>query len=44
MIGLPAGYLREPLPQLRPDEEAQVRDLLVRYGALEEPAAKRVAT
>jgi dihydrodipicolinate synthase/N-acetylneuraminate lyase len=44
MIGLPAGYLREPLPPLRPDEEARVRDLLVRYGALEEPAAKRVAS
>ena len=44
MIGLPGGYLREPLPPLRPEEEARVRDLLVRYGALEEPAAKRVAS
>lgn len=34
MLGLPGGYLREPVPNLTPEQEAKVRDLLVRWGAL----------
>ena len=44
MLGLPAGHLREPVPPLKPAEEAAVRDLLVRHGALDGPPARRAAS
>jgi dihydrodipicolinate synthase/N-acetylneuraminate lyase len=40
MLGLPGGHLREPVPALTPAEEAAVRDLLVRYGAIDGAAAE----
>ena len=44
MIGLPAGYTREPLRPLTPDMEAKVRDLLVRHVALESRRALQAAS
>jgi len=44
MLGLPGGHLREPVPSLTPADEAAVRDLLVRYGALDGAAAERAAS
>jgi dihydrodipicolinate synthase/N-acetylneuraminate lyase len=34
LLGLPGGYLREPLPQLTPDEKAGVKAALKAIGAL----------
>lgn len=34
MIGLPAGHLRDPLLPITPDQEAELRSLLVKWGAL----------
>ncbi|MDP6367492.1 MAG: dihydrodipicolinate synthase family protein [Nitrospinota bacterium] len=44
MLGLPGGHLREPVPALTPAEEAAVRDLLMRYGALDGVAVRRVSS
>ncbi len=35
MIGLPAGYTREPLRPLAPEAEAKVRAMLVRHGVID---------
>ena len=44
MLGLPGGHLREPVPALTPAEEAAVRDLLMRYGALDGAAVRRASS
>ena len=44
MLGLPGGHLREPVPPLSAAEEARVHDLLVRYGAIEEPVPRRAVS
>ena len=44
MLGLPAGYPREPVEPLTPDDEAKVRSALVHCGILGSQAADRVAS
>ena len=44
MIGLPAGYTRDPLRPLTPEEEAKLRSVLVKWGApVKEAAPVRAA-
>ena len=44
MIGLPAGYTRDPVKPLTPEEEAKLRSVLVKWGApVKEAAPVRAA-
>ena len=43
MMGLPAGYLRDPLHPITPDQEAELRSLMVKWGILGKPAVRRSA-
>ncbi len=44
MIGVPAGFPREPVQPLSPEGEARLRDVLSRRGVIEEPSAPRLAS
>ncbi len=44
MLGLPAGYPREPVEPLTPDDQAKVRRVLVECGILGHQAADRAAS
>ncbi|MDP6787434.1 MAG: dihydrodipicolinate synthase family protein [Rhodospirillales bacterium] len=44
MLGLPAGLPREPVLALSPDDEARLRDALVRCGILDEAVPRRRAS
>ena len=44
MLGLPAGYPREPVEPLTPDDEAKVRQVLVECGILGRQAADQAAS
>ncbi len=43
MLGLPAGFPREPVEPLTPDDEAKVRRVLVDCAILGRQAADRAA-
>ena len=44
MLGLPAGMPREPVLPLTADDEARLRDALVRCGVLEDATPRRAAS
>lgn len=44
MLGLPAGMPREPVLPLTTDDEARLRDALVRCGVLDDAAPRRAAS